>query len=144
MCADKKSPEISVGDKDINDIFDNIVLSEERINDAAYEEGYKEGLTVGEREGYHLGYHRGAEIGAEIGYYRGFVNTLQELYPEKLTDKVTGAVSKLKDQLDKIPDENRDDSDLIEMRDSSRTLYKKACSLLKVSPVVPDLSELSY
>lgn len=40
---------------DINNVFDQILLSEERISEEGYKQGFKKGVTEGNLEAYHLG-----------------------------------------------------------------------------------------
>lgn len=42
---------------DINNVFDQILLSEERITEEGYKQGFKKGVTEGNLEAYHLGKH---------------------------------------------------------------------------------------
>ena len=59
-------------DFDINDAFDTIILSENRLVEQGYEEGFVAGSREGEEEGYRLGAQKGSEIGQEVGFYIGF------------------------------------------------------------------------
>lgn len=40
---------------DINDVFEQILLSEERIADEAYKQGFDKSVSEGNLEAYHLG-----------------------------------------------------------------------------------------
>lgn len=40
---------------DINDVFDQILLSEERISEEGYKSGFEKGVSEGNLEAYHLG-----------------------------------------------------------------------------------------
>lgn len=40
---------------DINDAFESILLSEERISEEGYRQGFEKGVTEGNLEAYHLG-----------------------------------------------------------------------------------------
>lgn len=40
---------------DINDVFEQILLSEERIADEAYKQGFDKSVTEGNLTAYHLG-----------------------------------------------------------------------------------------
>lgn len=40
---------------DINDVFESILLSEERIAEESYRKGYEKGVSSGNLEAYHIG-----------------------------------------------------------------------------------------
>ncbi|XP_046500738.1 protein LTO1 homolog isoform X1 [Equus quagga] len=54
------------------DMFDAIVMVDERFHGEGYQEGYEEGSTLGIIEGRQHGTLHGAKIGSEIGCYQGF------------------------------------------------------------------------
>nr|XP_034346865.1 protein LTO1 homolog isoform X3 [Arvicanthis niloticus] len=54
------------------DIFDAVVMADERFHGEGYQEGYEEGSSLGIAEGKQYGMLHGAKIGSEIGCYRGF------------------------------------------------------------------------
>uniref|UniRef100_A0A8I6ALG8 LTO1 maturation factor of ABCE1 n=1 Tax=Rattus norvegicus TaxID=10116 RepID=A0A8I6ALG8_RAT len=54
------------------DIFDAVVMADERFHGEGYQEGYEEGSSLGIVEGKQYGVLHGAKIGSEIGCYRGF------------------------------------------------------------------------
>ncbi|XP_031637565.1 protein LTO1 homolog, partial [Contarinia nasturtii] len=76
---------VSSSKQDINDIFDDIALYEDRISEEGYQKGLEAGKSIGNTDGYHLGYHRGAELGAELGYYYGVLQS--HLNSERNTER---------------------------------------------------------
>ncbi|XP_017371390.1 protein LTO1 homolog isoform X2 [Cebus imitator] len=54
------------------DMFDAIVMADERFHGEGYREGYEEGSSLGVMEGRQHGTLHGAKIGSEIGCYQGF------------------------------------------------------------------------
>ncbi|XP_075829048.1 protein LTO1 homolog isoform X1 [Microtus pennsylvanicus] len=54
------------------DMFDAVVMADERFHGEGYQEGYEEGSSLGIVEGRQYGTLQGAKIGSEIGCYRGF------------------------------------------------------------------------
>uniref|UniRef100_A0A8C9F168 Essential protein Yae1 N-terminal domain-containing protein n=1 Tax=Pavo cristatus TaxID=9049 RepID=A0A8C9F168_PAVCR len=68
------------------DMFDEIVMAEDRFHGEGYQEGYAEGSHAGAAEGRRCGALYGAKIGSEIGSYLGFALTWQCLLP-KCTDE---------------------------------------------------------
>eukprot|EP00070_Physeter_catodon_P010697 XP_007123744.1 protein LTO1 homolog isoform X3 [Physeter catodon] len=54
------------------DMFDGIVMADERFHGEGYQKGYEEGSSLGMIEGRQYGTLHGAKIGSEIGCYQGF------------------------------------------------------------------------
>ncbi|XP_040984962.1 protein LTO1 homolog isoform X4 [Aquila chrysaetos chrysaetos] len=69
-----------------SDMFDEIVMAEERFHGEGYQEGYAEGSHLGVVEGRRYGSLHGAKMGSEIGCYLGFALTWQCLL-QKCTDE---------------------------------------------------------
>ncbi|RZF40860.1 hypothetical protein LSTR_LSTR003370 [Laodelphax striatellus] len=137
---------VSDADVDINDVFDDIVLTEEKIVQDSYEIGFRKGILEGEIEGFHLGYHRGSELGNEIGFYSGFVDILTSISALKsdFPEKSVVILTKLKKVLAEFPRSNVEDSDMVQLLENIRSLYKKLCSILKIDSSLPIKDELSF
>lgn len=125
---------ISAECDDINDVFESIAFSEQKVSDSAFEEGFVKGVSEGEVEGYHLGYHRGAEVGAEIGYYSGCIDALCKVdsLGKHNNPKCIELMHKIKNLINSFPRHNADNVDIIFLRDNIRAQFKRLCSLLKV------------
>ncbi|XP_060014279.1 protein LTO1 homolog isoform X2 [Lagenorhynchus albirostris] len=54
------------------DMFDAVVMADDRFHGEGYQEGYEEGSSLGMIEGRRYGTLHGAKIGSEIGCYQGF------------------------------------------------------------------------
>nr|XP_044993753.1 protein LTO1 homolog isoform X2 [Jaculus jaculus] len=54
------------------DMFDAIVMADERFHGEGFQEGYEEGSSLGILEGRQYGTEHGARIASEIGCYQGF------------------------------------------------------------------------
>ncbi|XP_060158798.1 protein LTO1 homolog isoform X2 [Globicephala melas] len=54
------------------DMFDAVVMADDRFHGEGYQEGYEEGSSLGMIEGRRHGTLHGAKIGSEIGCYQGF------------------------------------------------------------------------
>ncbi|CAH0552938.1 unnamed protein product [Brassicogethes aeneus] len=136
---------IDKGEKDINDVFDDLLLSEEKVIEKAYEEGFNKGINQGNPEGFHLGYHRGSEFGAELGYYAGVVETYMK-YLEKAgtNERVHKTIDILNKLIKHFPIVNDHNADIIELMNEIRANFKKLCAQLKVNLSYPDLDELSF
>lgn len=135
---------VNLSPGDINDVFDSIAFSEEKIASTGFKEGFKKGLTDGELEGYHLGYHRGAELGSEIGFYKGFLVAFNSTADEEMRSRHKTTIEKLSGLIDSFPKANDDTFDIVSVRDNIRSTYKKLCSILKIEPEIPDNSNLSF
>ncbi|XP_074086978.1 protein LTO1 homolog isoform X1 [Macrotis lagotis] len=132
------------------DLFDAIVMAEERYRGEGYREGYAEGGRVGLSEGRRHGVSRGAGVGSEIGCYRGFAFTWKCLLSESTAEKD----SKKRRMLDsflgmmqKFPYADPTYAQLHEDLDRIRGKFKQVCSLLGVQPnfqVSPGSSTLSF
>lgn len=132
----------SADHRDINDIFDDIVLSEERINEEAYEKGLLEGKVSGNTDGYHLGYHRGAELGAELGFYYGTLDEYRRSTSVNDRQKVT--IEKVLDLINQFPRTNDEHVDIIGLADNIRAQYRKACAILKINGKFPESDQLNF
>ncbi|KAG5880586.1 hypothetical protein JTB14_002395 [Gonioctena quinquepunctata] len=133
-------------EKDINDVFSDILLSEEIAIDQAYEEGFSLGLQQENPEGYHLGYHRGAELGAEIGYYTGITEKYLQYYgaSDSGQEKIITSLKNLKKLLDTFPRQNIKDIDILELINVIRAKYKKICTQMKLDAQYSERNSLSF
>ncbi|XP_040495520.1 protein LTO1 homolog isoform X4 [Ursus maritimus] len=69
------------------DMFDAIVMADERFHGEGYQEGYEEGNSLGIIEGRQYGTLHGAKIGSEIGCYQGFASAWRCLLHSCATEK---------------------------------------------------------
>lgn len=129
--------------RDINDVFDEIVLCEDRKNTEGYEKGVADGKLAGNTDGYHLGYHRGAELGAELGYYYGILHACSVSERNK-TDRQKKAIESVLKLIDNFPRTNDDQADIFHLTDNIRAQYRKTCAILKICGKYPDADQLSF
>jgi flagellar biosynthesis/type III secretory pathway protein FliH len=128
---------------DINDAFEQILLSEERIAEESYKKGFEKGVSEGNLEAYHIGFHRGAEIGAELGFYLAVLENHK--IPAPIDQKVLNLITQLKGIIEQFPQINCDTFDLFESLNTIRAQFKKLTSLLKITNLVyPQKSDLSF
>lgn len=128
-------------DRDINDIFDDIVLTEENHIQQGYEEGFADGISGGNTEGYHLGYHRGAELGAELGYYLG----VTEVYLKATkNEKIHTNLISIKQSIEAFPTTNDENVDIFDLASRIRAQFRKTCALLKISGKYPEADTLNF
>lgn len=128
-------------ERDINDIFDDILLTEENITKQSYAGGFAEGSSAGNPEGFHLGYHRGAEIGAELGYYYGVAQVFTK---NKLSEKISKTLELLIKLIELFPKNNDESVDIFEAADRIRAQFKKVCALLKINGKYPEADLLNF
>nr|XP_019537632.2 protein LTO1 homolog [Aedes albopictus] len=130
---------------DINDVFDDLLLVEERLSDESYHRGLEAGAKQGNVDAYHFGYHRGAEIGAELGFYYGVVCAQEGCFVEGgELSKSEVLLKELKKEIEEFPTYNDLEVDLLERLLKLRNKYKKLCVLLKISAKYTKPNELSF
>ncbi|XP_037258492.1 protein LTO1 homolog isoform X2 [Falco rusticolus] len=114
------------------DMFDEIVMAEERFHSEGYQEGYAEGSHAGVVEGRRYGSLHGAKIGSEVGYYLGFALTwqcmLQKCTDEKNSKKMR-ALDLLVGMIQKFPYEDPTYDKLQEDLEKIRGKFKQICLL---------------
>ncbi|NWS39702.1 ORAV1 protein, partial [Probosciger aterrimus] len=117
------------------DMFEEIVMAEERFHGEGYQEGYAEGSHVGVVEGRRYGSLYGAKVGSEIGCYLGFALTwqclLQKCTDEKNSKKIR-ALDSLIRMIQKFPYEDPTYDKLQEDLGKIRGKFKQVCSMLNV------------
>nr|XP_021489793.1 oral cancer-overexpressed protein 1 isoform X1 [Meriones unguiculatus] len=72
------------------DMFDAVVMADERFHGEGFQEGYEEGSSLGILEGRQYGTVHGAQIGSEIGCYWGFALAWKCLLHGGAGDKDSG------------------------------------------------------
>ncbi|XP_069713523.1 protein LTO1 homolog isoform X2 [Phaenicophaeus curvirostris] len=117
-----------------SDMFDEIVMAEERFRGEGYQEGYAEGSQLGAVEGRRYGSLHGAKIGSEIGCYLGFALTwqclLQKCRDEKNSKKIK-ALDSLIGMIQKFPYEDPMYDKLQEDLEKIRGKFKQVCKLIQ-------------
>lgn len=134
--------EKTVSNRDINDIFDDITFSEERITEEGYQKGVTDGQSIGNTDGYHLGYHRGAELGAELGYYYGVLKS--HTNSEKNTERQQKSIDLVLKLITEFPRTNDEQADILGLADTIRAQYRKTCAILKINGKYPESDQLSF
>lgn len=132
----------TVSNRDINDIFDDIALCEDRLSEESYQKGLAEGKSVGNTDGYHLGYHRGAELGAELGYYYGVLQAHSKT--EQNTERQQKFIESVSKLITDFPRTNDEQADILGSADAIRAQYRKTCAILKISGKYPESDQLSF
>ncbi|XP_047104910.1 protein LTO1 homolog [Schistocerca piceifrons] len=134
-----------VNENDINDVFESLLLSEEKLSAEGFQEGLKKGSVDGLCEGFHLGYHRGAEIGAEIGFYKGVIQAWL------IISRTPGNNFKGEKDLEKFmelcrsfPTSNSENEDILDLLSYIRAKYRKLCALYKFNTIITTSAKLSF
>ncbi|XP_022362259.1 oral cancer-overexpressed protein 1 isoform X2 [Enhydra lutris kenyoni] len=114
------------------DMFDAIVMADERFHGEGYQEGYEEGNSLGIIEGRQYGTLHGARIGSEIGCYQGFAFAwrclLHGCAAEKDSKKMK-ALESLLGMIQKFPYDDPTYDKLHEDLDKIRGKFKQVCPL---------------
>ncbi|XP_037373313.1 protein LTO1 homolog [Talpa occidentalis] len=119
------------------DMFDSIVMAEERFHGEGFQEGYEEGSSLGIIEGRQHGTLHGAKIGSEIGCYQGFAFAWRCLLHGCATEKDSKKMKVLESligMIEKFPYDDPTYEKLHEDLDQIRGKFKQLCSLLNVQP----------
>ncbi|XP_036991300.1 protein LTO1 homolog [Artibeus jamaicensis] len=119
------------------DLFDAIVMADDRFRGEGYREGYEEGSSLGIIEGRQQGTVYGAKIGSEIGCYQGFAFAWRGLLHSCATEKDSKKVKVLESligMIEKFPYDDPTYARLHEDLDRIRGKFKQLCSLLNVQP----------
>lgn len=117
--------------QDINQVFVDIALSEDRVVGQGYATGFEQGLLSGNTDAYHMGYHRGAEVGAELGFYWGFLATK--------TTKNCAAFDSLREAIVKFP-HSGSDADLAFVRGK----FQRLCALLRIRSPITSIDKFAF
>lgn len=119
------------------DLFDAIVMADDRFHGEGYQEGYEEGSGLGIIEGRQHGTVHGAKIGSEIGCYQGFAFAWRGLLHSCATErdsKKMKVLESLISMIQKFPYGDPTYANLHEDLDRIRGKFKQLCSLLHVQP----------
>ncbi|XP_056383556.1 protein LTO1 homolog [Hyla sarda] len=120
-----------------DDLFEGIVMSEERYRGEGYEEGFAEGNHVGEAEGKQYGAAYGASAGSELGCYLGFASTWRLLLSPSAGEKLSKKIKTLDSLITMIQSFPTDDPSHDKLQDelaAIRGKVKQVCSMLNVQP----------
>ncbi|KAG9469459.1 hypothetical protein GDO78_020471 [Eleutherodactylus coqui] len=120
-----------------DDLFEGIVMCEERYHGEGYEEGFAEGNHVGETEGKQYGALYGARAGSELGCYLGFASTWRLLLSPNTDEKQSKKIKTLDSLIKMIQSFPTDDPTNDKLQDELsriRGKVKQLCSMLNIQP----------
>jgi hypothetical protein len=129
--------------RDINEVFDSIVMLEQTVASDGFREGFEKGLNEGAEDAFRQGHIHGMDLGTELGIYRGAAQTWI-IAANKSQSKGIDAMRTVIQMLDAFPTVVTRDMDLNEECNKIRAAYRKACSLLGTEPIIPLKSTLVF
>ncbi|XP_049296381.1 protein LTO1 homolog [Anopheles funestus] len=130
---------------DINDVFEDIFLTEERIIGEHFHQGLVDGRleeSVQEAEDY--GFKKGSEIGREIGFYTSIVTTIASQPEIAANEKAHSILQEVLCALEKYPHENDPAIDLVHNLQQIRSKFRRLCALLKIPFKYTQTNDLSF
>lgn len=119
-----------------DDLFDSIVMADERFRGEGYQEGYEKGTRRGLQDGRRHGTSHGARLSTEVSFYYGFAVTWKCLLQQSTDAKSRRRVKTLETLLEVIERSPLDDPQsekLKEDMDTLRSKFRQVCSMLNVS-----------
>ncbi|KAM8816088.1 protein LTO1 homolog [Rhynchonycteris naso] len=119
------------------DLFDTIVMADDRFHGEGYREGYEEGSSLGMVEGRQYGTLQGAKVGSEIGCYQGFAFAWRGLLHSCATEKDSKKMKVLESligMIQKFPYDDPTYAKLHEDLDRIRGKFRQLCAILNVQP----------
>ncbi|KAG8437869.1 hypothetical protein GDO86_008535 [Hymenochirus boettgeri] len=121
----------------VGDLFEEIIMCEQRYHGEGYKEGFAEGNHVGESEGKQYGAIYGAQAGSEIGCYLGFASTWRLLLSSGNDDHQRRKIKALDLLIKMIQNSSLEDPtnyNLQEEITKIRGKVKQVCSMLNIQP----------
>ncbi|KAK1798259.1 hypothetical protein P4O66_006733 [Electrophorus voltai] len=118
-----------------DDLFDSILMADDRFHTQGYRDGFEEGSRVGTMEGRHHGALHGARLSAEVSFYHGFAlawKFLLQNHEEVKARKQLKAVESLVGLIQRFPHEDPQYENLQEDTAKIRAKFRQVCSLLNV------------
>uniref|UniRef100_A0A8C6WWU1 Essential protein Yae1 N-terminal domain-containing protein n=1 Tax=Neogobius melanostomus TaxID=47308 RepID=A0A8C6WWU1_9GOBI len=128
------------------DLFDSILMADERFRGDGYREGFERGANRGLQEGRRHGALHGAKLSAEVSFYSGFGHTWKCLLQngtDPRSRKRVRALESLLSLLEQSPLDNPQSEKLKEDMDKIRARFRQVCSMLNVSADFKDFMKSS-
>ncbi|XP_070685170.1 protein LTO1 homolog [Pempheris klunzingeri] len=118
-----------------DDLFDTIIMADERFRGEGYREGFEKGSRRGLQDGRRHGASHGAKLSTEISFYYGFAVTWKCLLQHN-TDvksrKRTKALDALLALIQNSPHDDPHSTRLQEDMEKLRAKFRQVCSMLSV------------
>ncbi|KAK9972571.1 hypothetical protein ABG768_025866 [Culter alburnus] len=119
-----------------DDLFDSIIMADNRFHVEGYQEGFEEGTRQGTFEGQNHGRLHGAKLSAEVSFYYGFAlawKCLLQNNSDVKSRKRLKAMESLIGVIQKFPYEDPHYEKLQEDMERVRAKFRQVCSLLNVA-----------
>ncbi|XP_054594430.2 protein LTO1 homolog isoform X1 [Nothobranchius furzeri] len=117
------------------DLFDNILLADERFRGEGFRDGFERGTRRGLQDGRRHGTSHGARLSSEISFYHGFAITWKCLLHHNTDERSRKRVKALESLLAVIQTVPLADPQSVELQDGTeklRSKFRQVCSLLNV------------
>ncbi|KAM8894094.1 protein LTO1 homolog [Spinachia spinachia] len=117
------------------DLFDNILLADDRFRGEGYQEGFHRGSRRGLQEGRRHGASHGAKLSTEISFYYGFAVTwrcLLGLNADVRSRKRMKALEALLALIHNSPHDDPQSAQLQGHMEKLRAKFRQVCSMLSV------------
>nr|XP_057933836.1 protein LTO1 homolog [Doryrhamphus excisus] len=143
----EKSDIMMTRDTRNDDIFDSIVMADEKFRGEGYHEGFKKGTYRGLQNGLKHGTSHGAQLFTEISFYYGFAVAWKCLLQHRTDSKLRKRMKVLDSLLDLIHNCSYDDPQSATLQDDVgclRSKFKQVCSILCIQTDFRDYSNVSH
>ncbi|XP_047435788.1 protein LTO1 homolog [Mugil cephalus] len=117
------------------DLFDSILLAEERFRNEGFQEGFKRGTRRGLQDGRRHGASHGARLSSEISFYYGFTVTWKCLLQHNSDVKSRKRLKAMETLQDLIQTALLDDPLSTKQHDDTEKLrakFRQVCAMLSV------------